>query len=71
MAHYNRKKTPIAPKTTTLPSFRVQCFHIFKIIGLDYAGHLYYKSVYKSPQYRQQYIPLFACSVTGTLNLDW
>ena len=43
------EKPPIAPETTSLPSFRVHCSYLFESIKINYTDLLFYKIIHKAP----------------------
>ena len=56
------------PKTSALPSFRVQQAEPFRNTGVDFAGPLYVKD--KSGNMVKMYVALFSCCVTRAVSLD-
>ena len=64
-------QTITPPETPYLPSFRINCNHAFELVGVDYAGFIFYKNVNKqSTELLKCYILLITCAVTRAIHIE-
>ena len=68
---YVNKKPAQPVSTPQLLDYRVQCNHAFEVVGIDYAGPLFCKDIFRSnDDVHKCYILLFTCAFSRAVHLE-
>ena len=66
-----QRQTITPPDTPYLPSFRINCNHVFENVGVYYAGPAFYKNVNKpSMELLKCFILLITCAVARVVHIE-
>ena len=71
LCKFTQGQTITPPKTAHFPSFRINCSHAVELVGVNYAGPIFYKNVNEQrTELLNCYILLITCAVARAVHIE-